>query len=85
MNEIDKIRDRLERGYTQSLYGNSEILFEQMEDDISSLLIFYDAVKRSKELIIKDILNWADNIDDCWWLDSPNKGGYNFDKLRGEL
>lgn len=84
MSKIQEIKERFERGYTQSLYGNRE-LFEQMKDDISSLLILYNAQKQGKELIIKDILNWADNIKDCWWIDCPNKGGYDFNKLRDEL
>jgi len=57
-------------------------LHYQMVEDISSLLILFDAQKSAKEEMIKDILYWADNIADCWWLDCPNKGGYGFNKLR---
>jgi len=83
MSVIDKIQERLDKNlYTVSVFGSREAVYEQMWDDIESLLILFCAQKSVKEAIIEDILNWADNITDCWWLDSPNKGGYDFEKLR---
>lgn len=55
MSKIEEIRTRLERGYVISLYGNSEYLYEQMEDDISSLLILFDAQKLAIEDRIKEL------------------------------
>jgi hypothetical protein len=49
MNKIQEIRERFERGYTQSIYGNSSLLIEQMYDDIESLLILFDALDRSRK------------------------------------
>jgi hypothetical protein len=49
MSKVEEIRERLERGYTQSIYGNSSLLIEQMYDDIESLLILFDALDRSRK------------------------------------
>lgn len=46
---IEEIRNRLEVGYTLSVYGTRKLLYEQMEEDISSLLILFDAQKRAYE------------------------------------
>ena len=42
---IEEIKNRLEVGYTLSVYGTRELLYGQMEDDINSLLILFDAQK----------------------------------------
>jgi len=79
MNVIDTIQERLDNNY---IGIDESVLYEQLMDDLSSLLTLFRAQKSVKEAIIEDILNWADNIEDCWWLDAPNKGGYDFEKLR---
>lgn len=50
---IEEIRNRLEVGYTLSVYGTSELLYEQMKEDISSLLILFDAQKQNKLDLVK--------------------------------
>ena len=51
MSEISKIQERIDRDlYTVSVFGSSEALYEQMYDDIESLLILFRA-KRETVLI----------------------------------
>ena len=52
---IEEIRNRLEVGYTLSVYGTRELLYEQMEEDISSLLILFDARNKVIENRIKEL------------------------------
>lgn len=44
MTEIEKIKDRISKGYTMSIYGTRENIHEQMVDDINSLLILNEAL-----------------------------------------
>ena len=52
---VEEIRNRLEVGYTLSVYGTRELLYEQMEEDISSLLILFDARNKAIENRIKEL------------------------------
>jgi hypothetical protein len=36
--EIQEIQDRFDRGYTMAIYGNRERIYEQMTEDIKTLL-----------------------------------------------
>ena len=82
INKIEDIRGRFELNYVG--VTDESVLYEQILDDIASLLILFDAQKHAKNLIIEDILYWVDNVD-SWWVDNPNAGGYDFEKLRGLL
>lgn len=31
--------------------------------------------------ILKKLSYWKDNIEDAWWLDCPNKGGFDFTEM----
>lgn len=57
---IEEIRNRLEVGYTLSVYGTSELLYEQMVEDISSLLILFDALGQSKI----DLVKFKEQVDE---------------------
>ena len=61
MNTIEAIKNRLIQGYTLSIYGTSELLYEQMEDDISSLLILFDAQKRAIDNLEQELFNLDDD------------------------
>lgn len=50
---MKEIQDRFDKGYTMTLYGTRELLYEQMLDDIESLLILYSAQERVIELQTK--------------------------------
>ena len=52
---IEEIRNRFEVGYTLSVYGTKELLYEQMVEDISSLLILFDARNKAIENRIKEL------------------------------
>lgn len=51
---MKEIQDRFDKGYTMSLYGTRELLYEQMLEDISSLLNLFSA----KEKQIEDRIKW---------------------------
>ena len=57
---IEEIRNRLEVGYTLSVYGTKELLYEQMVEDISSLLILFDALRQSKI----DLVKFKEQVDE---------------------
>ena len=55
MSEISKIQERIDRDlYTVSVFGSSEALYEQMYDDIESLLILFRAKRET--VLIQDIM-----------------------------
>lgn len=60
---VEEIRNRLIQGYTMSIYGTRELLHEQMEEDISFLLILFDALKQSKKQIIIGFATWLKQND----------------------
>jgi hypothetical protein len=32
---------------------------------------------------LKELINWVDNLEaDAWWVDTPQKGGFDFDKIK---
>ena len=66
MSKIEEIRQRLNRGYTLSIYGTRELLYKQMENDINSLLILFGAIENNcnytKELIIA-FAKWLREVD----------------------
>jgi hypothetical protein len=61
---MKEIKDRMDKGYTMSLYGTRELLHEQMLEDISSLLnLLYGRESQVETrieyltLLIEDLLN----------------------------
>lgn len=66
---MKEIQDRFNKGYTMSLYGTRELLYEQMLEDISSLLNLFSA----REKQIKDRLNYLNLVEkDLWEKNLPN-------------
>lgn len=66
---MKEIQDRFDKGYTMSLYGTRELLYEQMLEDISSLLNLFSA----REKQIKDRLNYLNLVEkDLWEKNLPN-------------
>ena len=57
---IEEIRNRFEVGYTLSVYGTKELLYEQMVEDISSLLILFDELGQSKI----DLVKFKEQVDE---------------------
>lgn len=66
---MKEIQDRFDKGYTMSLYGTRELLYEQMLEDISSLLILYSARKKQIEKRV-NYLNFVEK--DLWDKNLPN-------------
>lgn len=50
MSKTEEIRNRLANGYTLSIYGTREVLYKQMEEDISTLLNLL--INKNKEVVI---------------------------------
>lgn len=67
MSEISKIQERIDRDlYTVSVFGSSEALYEQMYDDIESLLILFRAKNRAIEHrieVIEDRIKFINSSD----------------------
>ena len=69
MSVIDKIQERLAKNlYTVSVFGSSEAVYEQMWDDIESLLILFSAKNRAIEEKLKEteekikFINTSDSV-----------------------
>lgn len=45
MSIIEEIKQRLDKGYTLSIYGTRELLYEQMREDINSLLNLFSTIE----------------------------------------
>jgi hypothetical protein len=56
MKEIEEIKQRSEKGYTMSIYGNRDNIHEQMEKDIEYLCRFNDATDRLFKTILLVVL-----------------------------
>lgn len=66
---MKEIQDRFDKGYTMSLYGTREMLYEQMLDDISSLLNLFSARKKQ----IEERVNYLNLVEkDLWEKNLPN-------------
>ncbi len=52
---MKEIKDRMDKGYTMSLYGTRELLYEQMLKDISSLLNLFDAREKQLKTRIEEL------------------------------
>lgn len=66
---MKEIQDRFDRGYTMSLYGTRELLYEQMLEDISSLLNLFSA----REKQIEERVNYLNLVEkDLWEKNLPN-------------
>lgn len=48
---IEEIKNRLAVGYTVSVYGTRELVHEQMEDDIKSLIILFEAANSNWKFV----------------------------------
>lgn len=66
---MKEIKDRMDKGYTMSLYGTRELLHEQMLKDISSLLNLFDAREKQLEKKIDELEDYkVDLIKDGFYV-----------------
>lgn len=65
MSVIDKIQEKIDRNlYTVSVLGSREAVYEEMWDDIESLLILFRAKNRAIEEQIDRLKDYANSSDD---------------------
>ena len=56
MDVVDKIQEKIDKGlYTVTVFGSREALYEEVYDDIESLLILFRAKNRAIEERIKQL------------------------------
>lgn len=68
MTELEQIRDRLIKGYNNT---------EQMEEDISSLIILFDALKQSRTQLL---IEFSDDL-----FELKHTSSSNIDELRDKI
>lgn len=84
--ELQEYEDEQEDGY--QLKTNEEIIdmiceFGSGETEFHTIDINRIVVENERLVrLLEDIYRWQENVEDGWWIDSPNKGGFDFDKVR---